>query len=84
MNDTESVFKNLMKIKKAIDAIYGPENWSIRKISQADKNGTPSLTLRTELEKVGLTKDDHVIVAVREDSKGKYLEIRAFNEYLVD
>jgi len=82
MDDTAKVFKALMSVKKNIDKDYGDDKWSIRKISQADKNGAPSLTLRTELEKIGLSKDDYVIVAIREDSKGKFLEIRSFSSYM--
>ena len=82
MEDTAKVFKALMTVKKAIDENYGSDNWSLRKISQADKQGTPSLTLRTELEKIGLSKDEYVVVAVRKDSKGMFLEIRPFSQYI--
>lgn len=82
MDTTAKVFKMLLAMKSKIDNVFGSDNWSTRKISRADKEGHPSLTLRTELEKLGLQADEYVIVAFRKDERGEYIEIRPFSQFM--
>jgi len=79
---TAKVFRMLLAMKGKIDNFFGGQDWSTRKISRADKEGHPSLTLRTELERLGLKADEYVIVAFRKDDRGEYLEIRPFSQFI--
>jgi len=81
---TAKVFKLLMTMKKEIDELFGSDNWSVRKISRANKEGDPSLTLRTELETLNLKPDEYVIVAFRKDELGEFIEIRPLSQFMKD
>ncbi len=68
-------FKVYKEVREELDKKYGEGRWNTRTISRLRKDKeTPSLTLTSDLEAIGLKVGDTVIVAIDRDNRKIIIE----------
>jgi len=68
-------FKVYKEVKEELDRRYGEGKWNTRTISRLRKDKpTPSLTLTSDLEAIGLKVGDTVIVAIDDQNRRIIIE----------